>query len=105
MGHPAFLVQSSISRTIQYFSYNPAFLVQSSISRTIKGWGRADKYGFGKESPLIDRYTRPAMGRIWSDEKKYRCWLEVESAASPVLAEDGVIPASSDTFSHRSRCG
>jgi len=43
---------------------------------------------------LIDRYTRPAMGRIWSDEKKYHCWLEVESAASAVLAEDGVIPAS-----------
>jgi adenylosuccinate lyase len=42
---------------------------------------------------LIDRYTRPAMGRIWSDEHKYRCWLEVESAASTVLAEDGVIPA------------
>ncbi len=33
------------------------------------------------------------MGRIWSDENKYRCWLEVESAASTVLAEDGVIPA------------
>ncbi len=43
---------------------------------------------------MIDRYTRPAMGRIWSDEKKYHCWLEVESAASAVLAEDGVIPAS-----------
>ena len=41
---------------------------------------------------MIERYTRPAMGRIWSDEKKYRCWLEVESAASAVLAEDGVIP-------------
>jgi adenylosuccinate lyase len=42
---------------------------------------------------LIDRYTRPAMGRIWTEENKYRCWLEVESAASTVLAEDGVIPA------------
>jgi len=42
---------------------------------------------------LIDRYTRPAMGRIWTDENKYRCWLQVESAASTVLAEDGVIPA------------
>ena len=41
---------------------------------------------------MIERYTRPAMGRIWSDEKKYRCWLEVEAAASTVLAEDGVIP-------------
>jgi len=42
---------------------------------------------------LIERYTRPAMGRIWTEENKYRCWLQVESAASAVLAEDGVIPA------------
>jgi adenylosuccinate lyase len=42
---------------------------------------------------LIDRYTRPAMGRIWTEETKYSCWLEVEAAASTVLAEDGVIPA------------
>jgi adenylosuccinate lyase len=42
---------------------------------------------------LIERYTRPAMGRIWTEENKYRCWLQVESAASTVLAEDGVIPA------------
>jgi adenylosuccinate lyase len=33
------------------------------------------------------------MGRIWTDENKYRCWLLVESAVSSVLAEDGVIPA------------
>jgi adenylosuccinate lyase len=42
---------------------------------------------------LIERYTRPAMGRIWTDEHKYRCWLRVEAEASRVLAEDGVIPA------------
>jgi adenylosuccinate lyase len=41
---------------------------------------------------LIERYTRAAMGRIWTEENKYRCWLQVESAASAVLAEDGVIP-------------
>ena len=41
---------------------------------------------------MIDRYTRPAMGRIWTEENKYRCWLQVESAASTVLAEDGGIP-------------
>jgi adenylosuccinate lyase len=41
---------------------------------------------------LIERYTRPAMGGIWTDENKYRCWLRVEAAASLVLAEDGVIP-------------
>jgi adenylosuccinate lyase len=33
------------------------------------------------------------MGRIWTEENKYRCWLEVESAASTVLAEYGVVPA------------
>src|SRR5215472_12392055 len=33
------------------------------------------------------------MGRIWTEENKYRCWLQVESAASAVLAEEGVIPA------------
>ena len=42
---------------------------------------------------MIERYTRAAMGRIWTDENKYRCWLKVESAASAVLAEDGGIPA------------
>jgi len=42
---------------------------------------------------LIERYTRPAMGSIWTEENKYRCWLQVEAAASTVLAEDGVIPA------------
>jgi len=42
---------------------------------------------------LIERYTRAAMGRIWTEENKYRCWLKVEAAASTVLAEDGVIPA------------
>jgi adenylosuccinate lyase len=32
------------------------------------------------------------MGRIWTEENKYACWLEVEAAASAVLAEDGVVP-------------
>jgi len=41
---------------------------------------------------LIARYTRPQMGQIWSDENKYRMWLEVETAASETLAEDGIVP-------------
>jgi len=41
---------------------------------------------------LIPRYTRPAMGRIWSDEAKFRAWLEVETVASEILAEDGIVP-------------
>ena len=38
---------------------------------------------------MIERYTRPEMGRIWSEENKYRQWLEVELAASEALAADG----------------
>ena len=41
---------------------------------------------------MIARYTRPEMGRIWSDENKYRCWLTVETAASQALAAAGMVP-------------
>ncbi len=41
---------------------------------------------------MIQRYTRPAMGGIWSDLHKYECWLEVELAASEALAELGEVP-------------
>jgi adenylosuccinate lyase len=41
---------------------------------------------------MIDRYTRPAMGAIWSEQNKYQCWLEVELAASEALAEMGEVP-------------
>ncbi len=42
---------------------------------------------------MIDRYTRPAMGRIWNEENKYRTWLTVETVASETLAEFGIVPA------------
>src|SRR5579883_550523 len=42
---------------------------------------------------MIARYTRPEMGRIWSDQNKFQQWLEVELAASEALAELGVVPA------------
>ena len=41
---------------------------------------------------MIPRYTRPEMGRIWSDENKYRTWLEVELAAAEALADAGQTP-------------
>jgi adenylosuccinate lyase len=43
---------------------------------------------------MIPRYTRPEMGRIWSDENKFRCWLKVEIATAEVEAEAGLIPKS-----------
>ena len=41
---------------------------------------------------MIERYTRPEMGRIWSLENRYRKFLEVEILASEGWAELGVIP-------------
>ncbi|MGH9449471.1 MAG: adenylosuccinate lyase [Terriglobia bacterium] len=43
---------------------------------------------------MIPRYTRPEMGRIWSEENRFSKWLEVETAAAEVEAEAGMIPKS-----------
>src|SRR5437588_11722395 len=42
--------------------------------------------------PVIPRYTRPEMARIWSDENRFRTWLAVEVAATETLAEAGIVP-------------
>ncbi|MEC9309586.1 MAG: adenylosuccinate lyase [Chloroflexota bacterium] len=41
---------------------------------------------------MIDRYSRPAMKQVWSDENKYQKWLDVELAVSEAWAEEGIIP-------------
>lgn len=41
---------------------------------------------------MIERYTRPEMGAIWTDENKYNAWLEVEILASEAWAELGDVP-------------
>jgi len=41
---------------------------------------------------MIARYTRPAMGQIWSERNKFQQWLEVELAASEALAGLAVVP-------------
>jgi adenylosuccinate lyase len=42
---------------------------------------------------MIERYTNPEMGAIWSDRRRYETWLEVELAAADATAEAGLIPA------------
>ena len=42
---------------------------------------------------MINRYTHPEMGAIWSDARRYETWLEVELAATDAMAETGLIPA------------
>ena len=41
---------------------------------------------------MIPRYTHPDMGRIWSEERRYETWLQVEIAAAQAMAETGIIP-------------
>ena len=41
---------------------------------------------------MIDRYSRPEMKRVWTDENKYRMWLDVELAVCEAWTEGGVIP-------------
>ncbi|MCH8190723.1 MAG: adenylosuccinate lyase [Chloroflexi bacterium] len=42
---------------------------------------------------MIDRYARPDMKRVWSDESKYDKWLQVELAICEAWADLGAIPA------------
>ncbi len=41
---------------------------------------------------MIERYTRPEMGAIWTEENKFNAWLEVELLACEAWSELGVIP-------------
>jgi adenylosuccinate lyase len=41
---------------------------------------------------MIEKYTRPAMGAIWSEERKIALWLKVEIAVCEAWAEEGVVP-------------
>ncbi len=42
---------------------------------------------------MIPRYTSPEMGRIWSDQRKYETWLQVELAAVDAMARAGIVPS------------
>ena len=53
-----------------------------------RGWMQAERHGAGDDSAS----TNPAMGAIWSDQRRYETWLEVELAAADAMAEAGVIP-------------
>ena len=46
----------------------------------------------GHFSSMIARYTRPEMGRIWSEENGFQKWLEVEILAAEGLARLGKVP-------------
>ena len=41
---------------------------------------------------MIDRYTRPELKEIWSEENKYKVWLQIEIAATEALSELNKVP-------------
>ena len=42
---------------------------------------------------MIDRYSRPAMRAIWTEENKFNAYLKVEILAAEAWRELGVVPA------------
>ena len=41
---------------------------------------------------MIQRYSRPAMREIWSEQRKLEIWLRIELLASEVLCAEGLVP-------------
>jgi adenylosuccinate lyase len=41
---------------------------------------------------LIERYTRPEIGAVWTDQARMDAWLQVEVAAVEALAQQGLVP-------------
>jgi adenylosuccinate lyase len=41
---------------------------------------------------MIERYTRPGMKRVWSEESKYDRWLDIELAVCEAWCDEGVVP-------------
>ena len=41
---------------------------------------------------MIDRYTRPEMAELWSEQAQFQSWLDVELAACQAFAKLGMIP-------------
>lgn len=42
---------------------------------------------------MIERYTLPEMGAVWTDQAKYQAWLDVEVEAARAMARHKIIPA------------
>ena len=41
---------------------------------------------------MIERYTRPEMGAVWSEQRKLESWLQVELAVVEALSDEGIVP-------------
>jgi adenylosuccinate lyase len=53
---------------------------------------------------MIERYSRPEMKQVWSDESKFAKWLQVEIAVCEAWAEQGVVPKEALPEIRKARC-
>src|SRR6185369_12208873 len=69
----------------------PSILPSSELPRSGARW--KDRWALvDAEVSVIPRYTRPEIGKVWSQQRKLECWLEVELAATEAWAAEGVVP-------------
>src|SRR6266540_2399283 len=74
----------------QTYWHNVASCETASRSRVRKN-GRPPR---GRPMPaMIERYTLPEMGRVWSEAHKYQLWCQVETLVLEAHAQAGVVPA------------
>jgi len=57
--------------------------------------GPARAAALRENEPVIERYTLPEMGRVWSEAHKYELWCKVESLVLQANADAGIVPAES----------
>lgn len=53
---------------------------------------------------MIDRYSRPEMKRVWSEENKFDKWLQVEIAVCEAWADQGVVPREAIPGIRKAKC-
>src|SRR6202140_2748390 len=83
----------SICRTVSTLGLPPLPLVSLLSGEMPYHYKRPkNRFRCTRGVPLIARYTREEMGRVWSDANKYARWLDVELAATETLAEAGQVP-------------
>src|SRR5436853_5974065 len=41
---------------------------------------------------MIQRYSRPEMREIWTEQRKLEIWLQIELLASEALVDAGIVP-------------
>src|SRR5262249_46519006 len=91
--HPQIARMEAASALEQSLATQPKLVVSSQTEPTELFQFCLDAAYKGQS--VITRYTRPQMGAIWTEENKFKQWLEVELVTAEVLAEQGEIPADS----------